>query len=181
MPAYGSIEHPEPRLSKTKSQMAISVMIGMLLFVAMAGAIRYVNFHESQAAVVGTKLLHSQYNSREHLALEQLTASLDRQLETLSQLEAKVLPSHLATNSVPPHVAADAHRHPGAVSDSHGPEGKSESFLADIMGIHSPAMESHHPELVKSFESKKSPSSCSLISLSSGLVITLFVILVAML
>jgi hypothetical protein len=147
MPAYGSIEHPEPRLSKTKFRMALSVMIGVLLLVAVAGAIRYVKFHERQAAV-GTKLLHSQYDSHEHLALEQLTASLDRQLETLSQLESKALPSH-------------------------GPEGKSESFLADIMGIQSPAMESHHPQL-------ESSNSSSLSSLSSGLLVALLLLLVAM-
>ena len=152
-------------------------MSGIILLVTMAGAIRYVKFHVSQGAAVGAKLFHSQFDSHQRLALEQLTASLGRQLETLSQLERKVLSSHLATNIAPPHVAAAA---PAAASDSHGPEGKSESFLADIIGIQSPAMESHHAQLVKSFESKKSPNSSSLLSLSSGLFIILLVLVNAL-
>ena len=169
MPAYGSIEHGEPRHSK--SRVAIAVLSGMLLLVAVAGAIRFVKFHESQAAVVGTKLFHSEYESDERAALEQLSSSLDRQLETLNQLEAKVLPSHLTTGSVPDHAAAAADSRDAA---PHVPEGKSESFLADIMGIESPAI-SQHAELTKSFQSKKSVAlnSSSFILLSPVLIVAL--------
>jgi hypothetical protein len=151
----------------------------MLLLVAVAGAIRYVKFHESLTAVVGTKLFH---DSQEHFALEQLTASLDRQLQTLSQLEAKVLPIHLSANSAPAVPASAAEPRPLAASVIHSPEGKSESFLADIMGIQPPAMQSQNPELVKSFESRKGtePSSSSMLSLFSGLFVSILVLLGAM-
>ena len=178
MPAYGSIEHPEPRLPKTNFRMAIAVLSGMLLLVAVAGAIQYVKFHQSLTAAVGTKLFH---DSHEHLALEQLTASLDRQLQTLNQLEAKVLPIHSA-KSAPALPAAAAQPHPVTAAAIHGPEGKSESFLADIMGIQSPAMQSQHPQLVKSFESRKGtePSSSSNLSLFSGLFLSILLLLGAM-
>ena len=167
MPAYGSIEHGEPRHSKPR--LAIAVLSGMLLLVAVAGAIRFVKFHESQTAAVGTKLFHSQYDSDERAALEQLSASLDRQLDTLNQLEANVRPKHPST---PVHVAAAVDS--GDAVAHRVPEGKSESFLADIMGIESPAMKTQHAELVKSFESKKSaPNSSSFVWLSPVLIATI--------
>ena len=139
--------------------MAIAVLSGLLLMVALAGAMHFLKFQDSHAAAVGTKLLHSQYHAHPHVALQQLSASLDRQLETLNQLEAKIIPSHLPTVAAPAHVAAAPQSR--AVASSHAPEGKSESFLADIIGIQSPAM---HSESVKSSQTQlgaqPSPSSC---------------------
>jgi len=172
MPAYGSIEQVEPRLSKTKSRVVISVLSGLLLLVAVVGAIRFVKFNESQAVGIGAKQVTS-FDSQEHVALEQLSASLDRQLETLNQLESKVASNILTAGSVSAHAAAAPHSHPVAVAAKATPEGKSESFLADIVGIQSPAMESQHSNLVKSFESKKQtlPSSSSYFVLSPVLCI----------
>jgi hypothetical protein len=162
MPAYGSIEQLEPRPSKTKPRVVISVLSMLLLLVAVVGAIRFVKFNESQAVGIGAKQVTS-FDSQEHVALQQLSASLDRQLETLNQLESKVASNILTAGSVSAHAAAAPDSHPVAVAAKATPEGKSESFLADIMGIQSPAMESHHSNLVKSFESKKQalPSSSS--------------------
>ncbi len=170
MPAYGSIEQLEPRLSKTKSRVVISVLSGLLLLVAVVGAIRFVKFNESQAVGIGAKQVTS-FDSQEHVALEQLSASLDRQLETLNQLELKVASHILTAGSVSAHAAAAPDSHPVAANAA--PEGKSESFLADIMGIQSPAMQSQHSNLVKSFESKKQalPSSSSYLVLSPVLCI----------
>ena len=156
------------------------VLGGALLLVAVAGALHFVQFHDSQAAAFGTKLFHSRYDSDDHVALQQLSGSLDRQLETLNELEAKVLPSHLAAVSAPAHAAVAAH--PPTAASGHDPEGKSESFLADIMGIQSPAMQSQHPQLVKSFESRKGtePSSSSNLSLFSGLFLSILLLLGAM-
>jgi hypothetical protein len=154
MPAYGSIEHSEPRLSKSKSRMAMVVLGGALLLVAVAGALHFVQFHDSHMAAFGTKLFHSRYDADDHVALQQLSASLDRQLETLNELEAKVVPSHLAAVSEPVHAAVAAHP-ATAASGHHGPEGKSESFLADIMGIRSPAMQSQSSSDGKSRHSQE--------------------------
>ena len=143
------------------------VLGGALLLVAVAGALHFVQFHDSQAAAFGTKLLHSRYDSDDHVALQQLSGSLDRQLETLNELEAKVLPSHLAAVSAPAHAAVAAH--PPTAASRHDPEGKSESFLADIMGIRSPAMHSQSSSDVKSRHSEElgaQPNSSSLSLLS---------------
>ncbi len=175
MPAYGSIEHSEPLLSKTKSRTAVAVLSAVLLLVALAGAIHFVKFNESQASV-GTKLLHAPDESLGHVALQQLSASLDRQLEALNQLELKALPSH-ATAAVPAHLVATAQSHP--VASKHDPEGKSESFLADIMGIESPAMQSQHSNLVDSShrEAAAQPNSSSRFLLSPMLVVTILAFL----
>jgi hypothetical protein len=88
-------------------------------------------------------------------------------LETLNQLEAKAASSMLTPGSVSAHAAAAPDSHPIGVAAKPNPVGKSESFLADIMGIHFPT-ESQHSTLAKSFESKKStlPSSSSDFGLS---------------
>jgi hypothetical protein len=179
MPAYGSIEHSEPRLSKTKLRTAFAVLSAVLLLVALAGAIHFVKFNESQASV-GTKLFHAQYESNDHAALQQMSASLDMQLEALNQLEMKALPSH-ATATLPAHLVAAVHSHP--VASKHDPEGKSESFLADIMGIESPAMQSQHLNLVKSShtDAAAQPNSSSLFLLSPMLVVTILAFLAMLL
>jgi hypothetical protein len=169
MPAYGSIEQLEHRHSKTNYRMVVAVLSGMLLLVAAAGAVRFIKFHESHGDIAA-KLFQSPHESQDRVALEQLSASLDRQLEALNQLEAKVLPRHLVSDAASAHVAASGKSL--SVTSDHVPEGKSESFLADIIGIKSPAMETQQSRLVQATDGAK-PNSSALLSSSYLIIVSM--------